>query len=66
VTGELVARAAADSGGNAVYEPDRAALAGRVAALVEPGDLLLTLGAGDITRLGREVEELLRPVPGPP
>jgi UDP-N-acetylmuramate--alanine ligase len=42
-----------------VYEPDRAALAARVAALVEPGDLVITLGAGDITTLADELLPLL-------
>jgi UDP-N-acetylmuramate--alanine ligase len=42
-----------------VYEPDRGALAARVAALVEPGDLVLTLGAGDITTLPDELTPLL-------
>jgi UDP-N-acetylmuramate--alanine ligase len=40
-------------------EPDRAALAGRVATLVQPGDLVLTLGAGDITTLADELAPLL-------
>ncbi len=59
VTGEAVARAVKQRGGAAVYEPSRAALAARVAGLLRPGDLLLTLGAGDITRLGREVQAVL-------
>jgi UDP-N-acetylmuramate--alanine ligase len=42
-----------------VYEPDRAALAARVAALVQPGDLVITLGAGDITTLADELAPLL-------
>jgi UDP-N-acetylmuramate--alanine ligase len=42
-----------------VYEPDRAALATRVASLVQPGDLVLTLGAGDITTLADELTPLL-------
>jgi UDP-N-acetylmuramate--alanine ligase len=42
-----------------VYEPDRAALAARVTALVQPGDLVLTLGAGDITDLADELGPLL-------
>jgi UDP-N-acetylmuramate--alanine ligase len=42
-----------------VYEPDRAALAARVAALVQPGDLVLTIGAGDITTLADELAPLL-------
>ena len=40
-------------------EPDRAALAGRVARLVQPGDLVLALGAGDITTLADELAPLL-------
>ncbi|HWC41871.1 MAG TPA: hypothetical protein VHK02_07780, partial [Actinomycetota bacterium] len=42
-----------------VYEPDRTALAARVATLVQPGDLVLTLGAGDITTLADELAPLL-------
>jgi UDP-N-acetylmuramate--alanine ligase len=42
-----------------VYEPARAALAARVATLVQPGDLVLTLGAGDITTLADELAPLL-------
>ena len=42
-----------------VYAPDRAGLAALVADLLEPGDLLLTLGAGDITTLADEVAPLL-------
>ncbi|MGQ0702524.1 MAG: UDP-N-acetylmuramate--L-alanine ligase [Gemmatimonadales bacterium] len=61
VTGELVARAAREAGATVVYEPDRAALGNRVAGLLRGGDTLLTLGAGDITRLGREVAALLEP-----
>jgi UDP-N-acetylmuramate--alanine ligase len=61
VDGALVAgaarRARRDLG--CVYEPDRAALAARVATLVEPGDLVLTLGAGDITTLADELVPLL-------
>ena len=61
VSGELVALAVRQSGGAAVYEPSRSALASRVAGLLKQGDVLLTLGAGDITRLGREVQALLGP-----
>jgi UDP-N-acetylmuramate--alanine ligase len=61
VDGALVAGAArrARPDLDCVYEPDRAALAARVAALVQPGDLVLTLGAGDITDLADELEPLL-------
>jgi UDP-N-acetylmuramate--alanine ligase len=61
VTGALVAGAAtrARPDLDCVYEPDRSALAARIASLVEPGDLVLTLGAGDITTLPDELAPLL-------
>jgi UDP-N-acetylmuramate--alanine ligase len=61
VDGSLVAAAAgrARPGLACVYAPDRAALAERVAALAQPGDLVLTLGAGDITTLADELVPLL-------
>jgi UDP-N-acetylmuramate--alanine ligase len=61
VDGALVAGAAraARPDLDCVYEPDRAALATRVASLVQPGDLVLTLGAGDITTLADELTPLL-------
>lgn len=53
VTGRLVADA---SGHPAVtYVEDRTALADVVAEMVRPGDLLLTIGAGDITDLAGEL-----------
>jgi UDP-N-acetylmuramate--alanine ligase len=61
VDGGLVAAAArrARPDLDCLYEPDRAALAGRIAALVQPGDLVLTLGAGDVTALPDELAPLL-------
>jgi UDP-N-acetylmuramate--alanine ligase len=61
VDGALVAASArrARPDLDCVYEPDRAALAARVAVLVQPGDLVLTLGAGDITSLADELTPLL-------
>jgi UDP-N-acetylmuramate--alanine ligase len=41
--------------GSVTYVPAGAGLADRVAATARPGDLVLTLGAGDITRLGPEI-----------
>ena len=61
VTGEQVVDAARRRGASVVYEPSREALGGRVASLLRSGDVLLTLGAGDITRLGSEVRERLGP-----
>jgi UDP-N-acetylmuramate--alanine ligase len=49
VTGRLVADAVP---GGAHYVPDFADVPKAVAALAAPGDLVLTMGAGDITRMG--------------
>jgi UDP-N-acetylmuramate--alanine ligase len=49
VTGRLVADAVP---GGARYLPDRAAAPAAVAGLARPGDLVLTMGAGDVTELG--------------
>ena len=59
VTGELVAESARRHGVRAVYQPERGALGRTVTDLLHPGDVLITLGAGDITHLGREVRTLL-------
>jgi UDP-N-acetylmuramate--alanine ligase len=48
VTGALVAAAA----GNARFVADQAALLDEVTGALRPGDVVLTLGAGDITALG--------------
>jgi UDP-N-acetylmuramate--alanine ligase len=37
------------------YLPDFSAVAARVAASVAPGDVVVTMGAGDVTLLGREI-----------
>ncbi len=59
VTGQLVADAARATSTAVVYEPDRKALGRRVMEMLHPGDLLVTLGAGDVTHLAREVRALL-------
>jgi UDP-N-acetylmuramate--alanine ligase len=61
VDGALVAAAAcrARPDLDCVYAPDRDGLAATVAALLQPGDLLLTLGAGDVTTLADEIAPLL-------
>ncbi len=61
ITGALVADAARRHGAETVYEPARGELGRRVASLVRSGDVLVTLGAGDITQLGREVGALIGP-----
>ncbi len=60
VSGRQVAEAAERAGADAIFEADRAALGRRVLALLRPGDVVLTLGAGDITRVGRELVQWLQ------
>jgi UDP-N-acetylmuramate--alanine ligase len=55
VTAELVARGAAQAGATTVAVADRAALAPWVAETVRAGDVVFTLGAGDVTRVGPEL-----------
>jgi UDP-N-acetylmuramate--alanine ligase len=58
VTGKLVS--AAVPGGGAVFLPDKAAVPAVVAGLAKPGDLVLTMGAGDVTTLGPLIVAALR------
>lgn len=50
VTGDLVASAV--PGGRAVFLPDFQAAPALLADIARPGDLILTMGAGDVTTLG--------------
>ena len=61
VTGRLILDAvtAAHPDQAVVYVEDRGSLAAIVAGLVEPGDLCLSVGAGDITGLADEVIALI-------
>jgi len=61
VTGKLVADAARAAGKDVRWVPSRPALAAEVAALAREGDVVLTLGAGDITAAAREIAALLPP-----
>jgi UDP-N-acetylmuramate--alanine ligase len=58
VTGQLVSDAV--PGGGAMFVPDRAAVPAVVVGLAKPGDLVLTMGAGDVTALGPQIVETLR------
>ena len=53
VTGRLVSDAV--PGGGAVFAPDKAAVPALIAGLAKPGDLVLTMGAGDVTALGPKI-----------
>jgi UDP-N-acetylmuramate--alanine ligase len=58
VTGEMVV--AAVPGGRARFVPDAAGVPGVISKIVKPGDVVLTMGAGDVTRLGPMLVEVLR------
>ncbi|MEK6689311.1 MAG: cyanophycin synthetase, partial [Gemmatimonadota bacterium] len=59
VSGRLVAEAARRAGAEVVFGADRETLTAQVLASLSPGDVVLTLGAGDITSLGGELLERL-------
>jgi len=58
VTGLIVA--AAVPGGQARFVPEAAAVPDAIAGLAKPGDLVLTMGAGDVTTLGPLIVAALR------
>jgi UDP-N-acetylmuramate--alanine ligase len=55
VTSDLIARAAEQFGHPVAWHGARGDAAAAVAALVRPGDLVLTIGAGDVTAVGPEL-----------
>lgn len=61
VTGKLIADSILENepSKEVVYLESRTELARGVVGLLEPGDVVLTMGAGDITECGREILELL-------
>ncbi len=54
-TGAAIAAAVPLPATAVVFEPSWSAVAGQLAGRARPGDLVLTLGAGDVTMLGGEV-----------
>ena len=59
VTGRLVADAVPLPAEHVHFQPDLGAAPAQLVALAAPGDLVLTLGAGDVTEIGPEVLDLL-------
>jgi UDP-N-acetylmuramate--alanine ligase len=59
VSGEMVAAAVPLAPEHVVFEPSWSATAAHLVERARPGDVVLTLGAGDVTLLGPEVLELL-------
>ncbi|PFG67907.1 UDP-N-acetylmuramate--L-alanine ligase [Propionibacteriaceae bacterium ES.041] len=55
VTSELLVEHARAAGGSVRLVTDRAVVPGAVAELARPGDVVLILGAGDVTRIAPEV-----------
>jgi UDP-N-acetylmuramate--alanine ligase len=58
VTGALISDAV--PGGRARFMPDREALPRAVAEVARPGDVVMTMGAGDVTKLGPLIITALR------
>jgi len=58
ITGMIIA--AAVPGGRARFLPDAAAVPDAITGLAKPGDLVLTMGAGDVTLLGPRILAALR------
>ncbi len=63
VTADLVSDAMRSAGAPAAWRGPRDALAAALAERVRAGDVVLTIGAGDVTRTGPELLALLRAAP---
>ncbi|WP_397519397.1 UDP-N-acetylmuramate--L-alanine ligase [Rhodococcus pyridinivorans] len=61
VSGALVARAVSKP---VHYQPNLSAVPRQVARLTRPGDVVITMGAGDVTMLGRQILDALHSKPG--
>jgi UDP-N-acetylmuramate--alanine ligase len=59
VTSDLIERAIGGAGGTVGWRGERAVLADALAGEVRTGDVVLTIGAGDITRTGPELLDRL-------
>jgi len=59
VSGDLIVTAVPPGGASVLYHPDRASAASFVASVLHPGDVVITMGAGDVTAIGPELLTLL-------
>ena len=59
VSSEMIASPMRDAGRAPLWEGPRADLAAALEKVVHKGDVVITIGAGDITRTGPELKELL-------
>jgi UDP-N-acetylmuramate--alanine ligase len=61
ITGELIANAAKSFGHkNVYYEPDKTKLPELIQKIYEKGDIVITMGAGDIWKYGEKFIQLLK------
>lgn len=59
VSGRTVAEAAEGAGARVIFEPEKSRLGERILEVARSGDVVITLGAGDVTRVGRELVQWL-------
>jgi UDP-N-acetylmuramate--alanine ligase len=59
VTSEMIASPMRNDGRAPLWEGPRSGLAAALADVVDEGDIVLTIGAGDITRTGPELRDIL-------
>ncbi len=55
VTSKIVGDAVQANGGTVLAEPERSIVPQRITDLARPGDIVLTMGTGDVTSLGRGI-----------
>jgi len=55
VSGELIADAVPTGSATVLYHPDRPSAAAFVTGVLRPGDIVITMGAGDVTTIGPEL-----------
>jgi UDP-N-acetylmuramate--alanine ligase len=65
VTGSLIADKVPLASGHVAFVPSWSDVAGELARRARPGDVVLTIGAGDVTMLGPEVLDALGSTRGP-
>ncbi len=63
VTGALISGAVPLASGRVHFEPSWSAVPGLVAGLARSGDVVITIGAGDVTMIGPAVLDALAAAP---
>ena len=61
IDGELLVKEVREqTGQQAVYIQDKKEIAGYLKSIAQPGDLIMTMGAGDIVKCGEALVDLLQ------